>query len=1220
MATASSGGRSARELEEVVVDFVRKVAVAEEDGEQPEATQTITPTTTEAECSRSAGAAQRLLSMPGRGVGIWDALAAEGVKPAVVARGLSRALSLGPGGRARLELSRFYAALLALEGSPALGLFDEIAWSCAVASARTHFAADESSKLVLENLTAAVTGRLNLNAFDGTVTTTVETLAPLTREIRCKSVSDDGQIEVEVTALWTESLRALYALLRGLVVAEGGEARKSGCVALMRSMQPVLALEVSNRKAPNKVKQWLNAEALEFLRDFARPRPGDEEGAAGKSVGALARHCCIKAPSAAEARSHASHSVASLVGSLAGALRSEFMAFLCKLLRHPQVNQRAFALEVCQNLVEGCFGTTGGSPKQLDWEALLSGVLDRAVDKAGSIRVRAINCLSSVVSRAQQGEGEGGRAVREALKGSLGHRTADLAGSRLRDSKPTVRKAALGLLACVLPLVGDLSEASVRAISAASRDAFVSVRKQAAASASSIYASFGASDLSCRLWLQVVLPLCLDAETSIQTKCRDSLLREFLGAVSSGTGGAFLALLDREPNFAVLLRRVMGTTKLTHSQLSRAAKVLQEGIKRLRSPREEAGFWVFLSEVVAKYPSLLRAEFARDKLEGLREYMAAPKTFVRVVQTLGSAAARIGENFAREACELLAGELGAFSVPVDAISQCLRTLSRLSAALDPEAADGTSGHLSGIAAKAESFFKESMGRKTLDDLETKLASAIYTMGELSLLRSFAVSEGVVVLVQGMTSDCLLGSDVVIPKAILAHSWTCLGKFCLQDEDLAKRFIPLFFHEIKSTEVSAVRNNIMLILADLCTKYTNLVDVHIGEIAKCFDDPSEMVRRQTLIVLASLLQQDFLKWRGPIFHCFLLSLVDESASVRSLGNFLLSTSLSHKASLLAYNFFVQTLFALNGHNGYANLSMSLESQALVATSIRDLAGSDEGNRQKRCVVYHHLLKRMTPEHKFQIAAKICEDCVGGFVEGKLCFDAQGEILRDSLLVLASREIKAEVSCAREDEEDGRRQALARAKGKLISAMMKKHLVGTIIPLVVELKQIFEKRRSPLLGILMGFACAVLREHREEVEEILVADHTFAREVLYEMQQEGRSRQPLVRPEGELEDPSLGSPILRGNSFSTPTAAPGSRSPLPVGTTSKTPLAAEVLQEEGMATARGVRANSEKKYLDSVARLRRAREEGGEENAASPRQKVAQSNEVRRLSSLFNAAAD
>ena len=43
---------------------------------------TTTPTTTEAECSRSAGAAQRLLSMPGRGVGIWDALAAEGVKPA----------------------------------------------------------------------------------------------------------------------------------------------------------------------------------------------------------------------------------------------------------------------------------------------------------------------------------------------------------------------------------------------------------------------------------------------------------------------------------------------------------------------------------------------------------------------------------------------------------------------------------------------------------------------------------------------------------------------------------------------------------------------------------------------------------------------------------------------------------------------------------------------------------------------------------------------------------------------------------------------------------------------------------------------------------------------------------------------------------------------------------------------------------------------------------
>ena len=161
---------------------------------------------------------------------------------------------------------------------------------------------------------------------------------------------------------------------------------------------------------------------------------------------------------------------------------------------------------------------------------------------------------------------------------------------------------------------------------------------------------------------------------------------------------------------------------------------------------------------------------------------------------------------------------------------------------------------------------------------------------------------------------------------VAHSWTSLGKFCLRDEDLAKKFIPLFFHEIKSTKVSAVRNNIMLILADLCTKYTSLVDVHIGEIAKCFEDPSEMVRRQTLIVLASLLQQDFLKWRGPIFHCFLLSLVDTSKAVQSLGNFLLSTSLSQKASLLAYNFFVQTLFALNGHSSHANLAMRVESQA------------------------------------------------------------------------------------------------------------------------------------------------------------------------------------------------------------------------------------------------------------------------------------------------------
>lgn len=42
-------------------------------------------------------------------------------------------------------------------------------------------------------------------------------------------------------------------------------------------------------------------------------------------------------------------------------------------------------------------------------------------------------------------------------------------------------------------------------------------------------------------------------------------------------------------------------------------------------------------------------------------------------------------------------------------------------------------------------------------------------------------------------------------------------------------------------------------------------------------------------------QDYVKWRGPLFHRFLLALVDDSPSVRALAEYLLTDTLASKAS-------------------------------------------------------------------------------------------------------------------------------------------------------------------------------------------------------------------------------------------------------------------------------------------------------------------------------------
>jgi condensin-2 complex subunit D3 len=101
------------------------------------------------------------------------------------------------------------------------------------------------------------------------------------------------------------------------------------------------------------------------------------------------------------------------------------------------------------------------------------------------------------------------------------------------------------------------------------------------------------------------------------------------------------------------------------------------------------------------------------------------------------------------------------------------------------------------------------------------------------------------------------------------------------------------------------------MCDLCIRYTSLVDRYVPNLAACMRDQSELVRRQTLLLLTRLLQvpdlskgffpaivtagrssyqcsgqsrvqEDYVKWKGPLFYRFVVALVDESPAVRQFG--------------------------------------------------------------------------------------------------------------------------------------------------------------------------------------------------------------------------------------------------------------------------------------------------------------------------------------------------
>ena len=69
---------------------------------------------------------------------------------------------------------------------------------------------------------------------------------------------------------------------------------------------------------------------------------------------------------------------------------------------------------------------------------------------------------------------------------------------------------------------------------------------------------------------------------------------------------------------------------------------------------------------------------------------------------------------------------------------------------------------------------------------------------------------------------------------------------------------------------------------------------------------------------------------------------------------------------------------------------------------------------------------------------------------------------------------------EDEEAPSAASLAgAAKGKVVSAMMRKHLVEGMVPVLAELKRHLEAARHPLLGDLLLTLRVLLKDHKHEV---------------------------------------------------------------------------------------------------------------------------------------------
>ncbi|KAL0457415.1 UNVERIFIED_CONTAM: Condensin-2 complex subunit D3 [Sesamum latifolium] len=410
-------------------------------------------------------------------------------------------------------------------------------------------------------------------------------------------------------------------------------------------------------------------------------------------------------------------------------------------------------------------------------------------------------------------------------------------------------------------------------------------------------------------------------------------------------------------------------------------------------------------------------------------------------------------------------------------------------------------------------------RRAADSVSKLLAQAIiaiYTIGSLVIVCPSVNLKTIVptihTIITSRSSDPksskLSGLAVSVKQSapsLYIQAWLTMGKICLVDGKLAKRYLPLFVQELEKSDSAALRNNIVVMMADFCVRYTAMVDCYMSKITKCLRDPSELVRRQTFILLSRLLQRDYVKWRGVLFLRFLLCLVDDSEKIRQLADFLFGNILKAKAPLLAYNSFVEAIFVLNdcnAHTGHSNSDSSRNENRLF--SIR---GNDENSRSQRMHIYSTLLKQMAPEHLLATFAKVCAEILAAASDGMLSLEDSGgqSVVQDAFLILSSKEIRIQSnqgssSDAADIEEGGDSggASTAASKGRAITQAVRKGLIQNAIPIFIELKRLLESKNSPLIGSLMDCLRILLKDYKNEIDDILVADRQLQKELIYDMQ--------------------------------------------------------------------------------------------------------------------------
>ena len=696
----------------------------------------------------------------------------------------------------------------------------------------------------------------------------------------------------------------------------------------------------------------------------------------------------------------------------------------------------------------------------------------------------------------------------------------DLVRRRCLDPKSVVRKAAVHLMeARALNFVKRghaLKGEDIDALQLRCSDLSVLVRKQALDSITAILVAHDDQHERhsiCETWARSCLPMVRDQEQAVQERAIAAVFQLILQPLASTPSKSTVALPlvrllhccdDLCKPYLQFACRMLARKKPSGLPSGLARRIMQ----LWRDPSNDAdglpeSLWWIVEEIAEHQVSAVDFALLVDKYEGGGAMHRAA-----ALRTLGKVASHVPQHIAGPLASKLLEGLEGHALPPHSMHDALHAAVRLVQAARPAAPAGSGRDwASPLQASSERVIqrhvqsrlggadcRSPVSQKPIgtpervdgggeDGSKDELIRSVFLVGEVAMLSGSRPSTRLGNSVQALLAPTAPSRSQPDSDAkeleLQGHVLVALGKMSLQDPPLAKKCVSLFLRELELTASAVIRNNVLVVLTDLCVRYTSLVDPHVPKLAACLRDPSDLVRQHALVLITTLLCTDYVKWKGPLFFRYLLALVDDSPLIREQAQQCLLKVLHPKSGHhICYAYLVEAMFVLNDntkHPAYNRFPATFEERARFS-----LPGAG-ANAERRRDIYRLLLAICTDEQRFQVTSKLCEEVLGAVADGALALGDVHDVLDDALHVLASKEIKlsaaqrfgsAAAGGGDEAADDdggggagGPAAANAAAKGKLLSQVARRNAMQNVVPTLAALKHVLERACSPLLGALM-----------------------------------------------------------------------------------------------------------------------------------------------------------